>query len=194
MAVNITTSLLRSITRHYKTDRIKHAAQEANFRYLPPAMNLWFPRYDISTPLRVTHFLAQSRIETADFSTLTENAAQKGMEYEPGTNAGRLVGNHRPGDGPKYVGRGLLHLTGHDNYKKYGDKLREDLVSHPERVAKEYDLAVRTSCAFWQSRGLNKYADMDNFIEITRRVNGGFNGRAERERVLKEIKPALHVS
>lgn len=156
-------------------------------------MNTWFPIYDITTKLRVTHFLAQSIVETADFSAMTENAAHKGMEYEPDTRAGQRVGNHYPGDGPMFIGRGLLHLTGRDNYKRFGEKIHEDLVNHPERVAKEYNLAFRTACAFWQARKLNNFADLDDFPEITRRVNGGRNGREIREQALTEIKRALHI-
>ena len=124
---------------------------------------------------------------------MTENPAQSGKEYELNTRAGHLVGNYKPGDGPKYIGRGLLYLTDYDNYKKFGREFKEDLINHPDRVAKEYSLAVRTACAFWQSKGLNALADLDDFVNITYRVNGGFNGRPRREKALKAIKIALHM-
>ncbi|CAX53399.1 glycoside hydrolase family 19 protein [Erwinia pyrifoliae] len=193
MAVNITPELLHRIAQPYKKNRKRHDAQEANITGLAKAMNLWFPVYDINTKLRVAHFLAQSCVETQDFLYMTENPAHGGKEYEPDTRAGRNVGNHFPGDGPKYIGRGLLHLTGRENYQKYGDKFHEDLVNHPERVAEDYSLAVRSACAFWQSRGLNRLADDDNFMAITYRVNGGYNGRPRREKALSDIKKALHI-
>lgn len=193
MTVHITSALLRRIASPYKSDKSKHATQETNFKYLPPVMNLWFPFYDIITPLRVAHFLAQSCVETADFTALSENAAHGGKEYDYGTKIGKKLGNTHLGDGPKYIGRGLLHLTGHDNYRKYGEKLNQDLEHNPERVAKEYDLAVRTACVFWRDKGLNRYADLDDFLEITHRVNGGHHGRVRREQALNKIKFALHI-
>ncbi|QKJ87168.1 Glycoside hydrolase family protein [Paramixta manurensis] len=193
MTVSITYGLLKSIANRYISDHQKHDIQEANFRALPPAMNLWFPHYGITTKLRVAHFLAQSCVETQDFLYMTENPAHGGKEYEPDTRAGHNVGNKFPGDGPKYIGRGLLHLTGRENYQRYGDKFNEDLVNHPERVAEEYSLAVRTACAFWSSKGLNRLADDDNFMQITYIINGGYNGKPRREEALKKIKLALHI-
>lgn len=193
MPVKITYELLKRIANPYISNHQRRDLQDANFRALVPAMNLWFPSYNITTKIRVAHFLAQSCVETQDFLYMTENPAHGGKEYEPNTKAGHNVGNKFIGDGPKYIGRGLLHLTGRENYQRYGDKFNEDLVNHPERVAKEYSLAVRTACAFWKAKGLNRLSDDDNFMRITYIVNGCYNGKAQREKALKEIKLYLHI-
>ncbi|MBP2195712.1 glycoside hydrolase family 19 protein [Pantoea cypripedii] len=193
MAIQITPELLHSIALPYRSNLQKRDAQNANIQALAPAMNCWFPTYHITTKLRVAHFLAQSCAETADFTAMTEYPARGGKEYEPDTRAGQRVGNHFPGDGPKYIGRGLLHLTGRDNYLKLSQKFEENLIDYPERVASEYSLAVRTACEFWDSKGLNSYADLDDFDTITYRVNGGHNGKEQREQALRRIKKILHI-
>jgi putative chitinase len=193
MSIQITPELLHSIALPYRSNLQKRDVQNANIQALAPAMNCWFPTYAITTKLRVAHFLAQSCVETADFTAMTEYPARGGKEYEPDTRAGQRVGNHYPGDGPKYIGRGLLHLTGRDNYQKLSMKFGENLVEHPEKVASNYSLAVRTACEFWDSKGLNKLADADIFERITYLVNGGYNGREARENALKRIKSMLHI-
>ncbi|MDE1185847.1 MAG: glycoside hydrolase [Pantoea sp.] len=193
MNIQITPELLHRIAQPYRSNLQKRDAQNANIQGLAPAMNCWFPAYSITTKLRVAHFLAQSCVETADFTAMTEYPARGGKEYEPDTRAGQRVGNHYPGDGPKYIGRGLLHLTGRDNYQKLSRKLDENLVEYPERVASDYSLAVRTACEFWDSKGLNSYADLDDFDTITYRVNGGHNGKEHREQALRRIKKILHL-
>lgn len=101
--------------------------------------------------------------------------------------------NKAGGDGPKYIGRGLLHLTGRENYQKYGEMFNEDLLNHPEKVAQDHSLAVRTACAYWKLKNLNDLADADKFSRITYLVNGGSNGSTRREQALKEIKRALGI-
>ncbi|WP_313681744.1 glycoside hydrolase family 19 protein [Pantoea sp.] len=191
MNIQITPELLHRIAQPYRSNLQKRDAQNTNIQALAPAMNCWFPAYSITTKLRVAHFLAQSCVETADFTAMTEYPARGGKEYEPDTRAGQRVGNHYPGDGPKYIGRGLLHLTGRDNYQKLSRKLDENLVEYPERVSSDYSLAVRTACEFWDSKGLNSYADLDDFDTITYRINGGDNGKEHREQALRRIKKIL---
>lgn len=188
----VTPDILSKISDPYKSVINNKIRQQANFHALPFHINHWFQVYDINkTQLRVAHFLAQSCYETENFLSLTERPRHGGMEYEPNTSAGRKVGNHSPGDGPKFIGRGLLHLTGYDNYKKYGNEINEDLVNHPEIVASDLSLAVRTSCMFWQSRRLNQLADKDDFDEVCLRVNGGINGKEQRRTALKKSKKDL---
>lgn len=189
--IEITPEILMGIARPYKTVRSKREGQRINVYALPHHMNIWFPVYEVTSKLRVAHFLAQSCCETAYFLSMTELPKNKGLEYEPTTNAGRMVGNHFPGDGPRFIGRGLLHLTGRENYQKYGNKIHEDLVNHPEKVASDLSLAVRTSCIFWQTMGLNDLADRNNFDEICRRVNGGVNGKEQRREALVRAKRLL---
>ncbi len=192
--ITVTPQLLMGISLPYRSNRGRAVAQQANFHALPFHINHWFSVYEINkNKLRVAHFLAQACCETGYFLWLTERPAKGGLEYEPTTNAGRRVGNKFPGDGPKYIGRGLLHLTGRENYRRYGDQIHQDLEGNPEIVAKDLSLAVRTSCMFWKSRGLNFLADADNFDEICHRVNGGINGKPERRRALNKAKQLLNI-
>lgn len=192
--ITITPELLRGIASPYRTVISKKNAQAANIHALPFHLNHWFTVYEINkNKLRVAHFLAQACCETGQFLSLTEIPAHGGKEYDYGTKAGRDLGNTHPGDGPKFIGRGLLHLTGRDNYQRYGDRIHEDLVNHPEVVASNLSLAVRTSCMFWRSRGLNSYADADDFNTISYRVNGGPNGRQNRFNALRKAKKLLGI-
>lgn len=100
------------------------------------------------------------------------------------------LGNTQPGDGPRFKGRGLIQLTGRANYKAYGDAIGIDLLDADgcRRVATDPNLAVDVACWFWETRGLNALADQDDVRAITRRINGGLNGLADRERQLARGK------
>ncbi|MDA8231191.1 MAG: hypothetical protein M0006_07625 [Magnetospirillum sp.] len=138
----------------------------------------------IDTPLRRAHFLAQVGHECGDLRYPEELA--DGTAYE-----GRKdLGNVEPGDGPRFKGRGLIQLTGRANYTKYGEARGRDVVTgdNPKLVASDPQLAVDVACWFWTTRGLNQWADKDDVNEITRRVNGGFNGLADREARLARAK------
>ena len=140
---------------------------------------------NLSTPLRQAHFLAQLAHESAGFTTTEEFAS--GSAYE-----GRKdLGNIYKGDGVKYKGRGLIQLTGRSNYKTLGDQLGVDFVDDP-KLAGQFPYAALTAALFWKNKKLNSYADKDNIKEITRRINGGYNGLADRERYLERAKSALN--
>ncbi|WP_241609666.1 glycoside hydrolase family 19 protein [Rosenbergiella australiborealis] len=151
-------------------------------------LNYWLPIYQINTEIRIAHFLAQSCVETSNFSSLTEYTKNGGMEYEPSTKTGKAVGNKYPGDGPKYVGRGMLHLTGRENYDTYGKILRKDLIKYPNTVANDPNIAVRTAYEFWKKKLVNHYADKDHIRLVTYAVNGGYNGLSQRQSALEKIK------
>jgi LysM repeat protein/predicted chitinase len=139
-----------------------------------PYLNQAMVRFGITTPQREAAFLAQITEETAGFDTLTEYAS--GAEYE-----GRAdLGNIYPGDGRRYKGRGAIQLTGRANYANYGAKLGLDLVNHPE-IAADPSVAFLIAGQYWSDHGLNQLADQGDFIDITRRINGGTNGEASRE-------------
>ncbi len=134
----------------------------------------------IDTPLRQAHFLAQVGHESGELRYTEEIAS--GDAYE-----GRVdLGNTQPGDGRKFKGRGLIQLTGRENYTAYGDAIGVNLVEgdNPRRLATDPDLAVDVACWFWRTHGLNALADQDDVLTITRRINGGLNGLADRERQL----------
>ena len=139
---------------------------------------------DLSTPNRLAGFIGQCAEESASFRTTVEYAS--GRAY----NGRRDLGNVEPGDGPRFKGRGLIQLTGRANYTKYGEARGRDVVTgdNPKLVASDPQLAVDVACWFWTTRGLNQWADKDDVNEITRRVNGGFNGLADREARLARAK------
>jgi putative chitinase len=141
-------------------------------------------RYQINTPLRIAHFLAQIAHESGCLRYTEEIAS--GEAYE-----GRVdLGNTQPGDGPLFKGRGLIQLTGRANYRDYGKACGKNFetTDKPTLVATDPDLAVDVAGWFWDKRQLNALADRDDLREITRRVNGGFNGLAERADFLARAK------
>ena len=147
-------------------------------------LNTALPKYQINTPLRIAHFLAQVGHESMSFVYTQEIAS--GAAYE-----GRKdLGNIKKGDGIRFKGRGLLQLTGRDNYESYGKYIKKDLLKlgNEQIVATTPKYALDVSLWFWNNRKLNKYADNDNIKSITRRVNGGYNGLADRELYLKRAK------
>lgn len=85
------------------------------------------------------------------------------------------LGNTEPGDGWRFIGRGLKQLTGRDNYKRCGIALGEDFISAPDRLLQPVNAALSAGW-FWHSKGLNAVADKGDVVEMTRIVNGGSNG------------------
>lgn len=147
-------------------------------------LNKILPQYDITSVLRMAHFLAQACEETAYFRTLVEYAS--GAAYE-----GRAdLGNTHPGDGVRFKGRGIFDVTGRTNYVKYGDLIGVDLVDNPGQAA-DPENAVWTACEYWDEFDLNTYADRDDIVDITRKINGSTNGLTEREAALARAKVAL---
>jgi predicted chitinase len=149
----------------------------------------------ISTPLRAAAFLAQIAHESAELKFMQElwgpTAQQK--KYDPPSDVAKSLGNTQPGDGFRYRGRGPIQITGRANYKKYGDLLGVDLVSNPD-LAAQPKYAFQTAGLFWRMRGLNELADAEDFITITKRINGGLTGLAERERYYEVAKKALGLA
>jgi putative chitinase len=139
---------------------------------------------DLSTRLRQAHFLAQCCKESDGFKTMVEYAS--GREYE-----GRHdLGNTHPGDGIRFKGRGAIQLTGRANYAQAGMILHADLINHPE-LAALFPLAARVAALYWQTRHINGHADVDDIVAVTRAVNGGENGLADRKMYLAAAKKAL---
>lgn len=144
--------------------------------------------YGITDENRINHFLAQMSHESGGFKHMTELRSDESAErkYGAGTSIGRRLGNTQPGDGAKFKGRGIIQLTGRDNYRRYGNMIGVDLESNPE-LAAQPEIAVRIAAAYWQSKGLNALADAGNIREITRRINGGYNGLADRKRRFQSL-------
>lgn len=140
--------------------------------------------YEINTELRVAHFLAQIIHESAGLQTTEEFAS--GSAYE-----GRVdLGNTVRGDGKRYKGRGVLQLTGRANYRRYGQILGLDLEGQPH-IAAEPLVSLRIACVYWRDRQINPMCDADNLVAVTRKVNGGTNGLADRGRYLVKAKAVL---
>ncbi|NYT67993.1 glycoside hydrolase family 19 protein [Pusillimonas noertemannii] len=135
--------------------------------------------FAIVSPYRAAMFLATIGHESGDFVHTREiwgpTLAQQ--RYE-----GRAdLGNTQPGDGSRYRGRGLIQITGRANYAEVSRGLGVDFLSQPSRL-EETEHAARSAAWWWASNGLNELADTGDFRAVTRRVNGGYNGMADRQR------------
>lgn len=151
-----------------------------------PWLNECAKGYDINTPLRMAHFLAQVCHESGEFRYVKELAS--GMAYERRKD----LGNVYAGDGPLYKGRGYMQLTGRNNYTRYEKDSGNAVVKNP-KLLETPKLAMDSACWFWKTRGLNELADKDNLTLVTKRVNGGLNGFKEREKYLLRAKKALGI-
>jgi putative chitinase len=152
------------------------------------SFNQWAIPFGIDNDKRAVHYLAQVFHESGALRYVEELAS--GAAYDTGSKAIAL-GNtpEKDGDGQRYKGRGFIQLTGLNNYKAFNasDLCTEDVVTHPEKVA-EFPLNQVASMWFWQSHKLNELADRDDGSkigedvckQITRIVNGGTNGLANR--------------
>jgi len=171
-----------------------------------------FEKYQINTPKRQACFIGQCMHESGDFKQLKENlnysakalmntwpsrfpdadTAEK-FERQPEKIANKVysgrMGNTEDGDGAKYIGRGLIQLTGKDNYKAFGDAIGEDLVANPQLV-EEPRYAALSAGWFWNKRGLNALADAMDITTLTIRINGGKIGIDDR---IAKINKALDI-
>jgi putative chitinase len=163
--------------------------------------------FQINTPLRLAHFLAQCSHESGDFKLTTENlnysvkglmsvfhkyfpneAIAKQYERQPEKIANKVYanrmgnGSEQSGDGYKFRGRGYIQLTGKDNYKAFGDHIKVDLLTTPDLVATKYPL---TSAAFFFNKNklwdiCDKGDTIDVVTMVSKRVNGGTIGLEDR--------------
>ena len=148
-------------------------------------LNYAMRTYGISdTPIREAMFIAQVAHESGSFKYTQEIAS--GEAYE-----GRKdLGNVETGDGVRYKGRGYIQITGRANYKACGEALSLDLIAHPEYL--ELPTAACQSAAwFWYVNGLNELADKNDFMAITKRINGGTNGWKDRQQFFEMAKRVL---
>ena len=155
---------------------------------LTDSLNQVFARYDIDSPLRICHFLAQVIHESGGFLYNKEiwgpTKAQKRYEGR------RDLGNDEAGDGYKYRGRGYIQLTVKFNYRVAGRDLGMDFVETPGLVA-ESPWNMLVAGWYWDTRVLNDYADKDSIEDVTVRVNGGYNGLKDRQKWLDKCKKVL---
>lgn len=138
-----------------------------------PLLSVAMREASINTVTRGAAFVAQLAHESAEFRYMEEIA--DGSAYE-----GRQdLGNVRPGDGRRFKGRGPIQVTGRSNYRAAGQALALDLEEHPE-MASLPSVGFRIAAWYWSMRGLNRLADACDFRSITKAINGGYNGLAER--------------
>jgi putative chitinase len=141
-------------------------------------------KYEINTPVRQQHFIAQCAHESDHFQTTKEYAS--GAAY----NGRKDLGNTKPGDGPRFKGRGLIQLTGRYNYAKAAAAFGEPFVDQPELVER-FPWAASVSAWWWMTNGCNQIADKDDIRLVTRRVNGGLNGLSSRTAALSTARVVI---
>ena len=190
--------------------------------HIPDAVIAQIPdtaaKFEINTPLRLAHFLAQCGHESGGFRLTKENLnySAKGLngtfkkyfptlesaqpyERKPEKIANKVYGGRMgngpesSGDGSKFCGRGYIQLTGKDNYTAFGKSINEDMSTNPEKVASSY--ALLSAAWFFNKNGLHKMADggasVDTVKAITKRVNGGYIGIDDRIKHFNEYYKLL---
>lgn len=178
------------------------------------ALSQLLPDYEINTPQRIAAFLAQCAHESGNFLFLKENlnykaaslrkvfpkyfptdelAAQYANKPEKIANrvyGGRMGnGDESSGEGYKYCGRGLIQLTGKQNYTWFAASL-EISVEEAAEYLQTFEGAAQSACWFWETNKLNQYADSGDIVTMTKRINGGTIGLEDR---IKHYEHALHV-
>ena len=169
-----------SITQQQLQQILPSAGQTAGV--FVPVLNTAMVRFQIVGTKRIAAFIAQIGHESGQFRYVRELGNDQYLsKYDTGTLAKRL-GNtpEADGDGQKYRGRGLIQITGRANYMMCGEALALDLINQPELLEKPQH-ACMSAAWFWASRGLNTLADAGQFDTITRRINGGQTGAADRQ-------------
>lgn len=186
-------------------------AKEANLEKFIDGLNETFEVFDISTPKRVAMFLAQTGHESGNFAATQENLnySAKGLvgtfkKYFPTEESaaayarnpqkianrvyGGRMGNgpESSGDGYKYRGRGVIQLTGKDNYTACGKALDLDLINDPDQVAQN-PVAILSAGWFWDTRRLNQWCDKGDVLTVTKRINGGTIGLEDRKHHYEHI-------
>lgn len=175
------------------------------------------PQYEISTPLRKVHFLAQVAHESGGFKFVVENVnysaqalynvfrkyfptldeansyARQPQKIANKVYANRMGnGNEASNDGWNFRGRGLIQLTGKRNYQAFSNKTGQNFITSPQ-LLEEPKWALASACWFWKNRNINKYADADDIHMVTKLINGGSNGLANRLHYLDEYKKLFGI-
>ena len=162
-----------------------------------------FAKYDISTPVRQAFFIGQCAHESGNFKTLQENLnySAEGLmktwpsrfptkeiadQYarNPAKIAGKVyngrMGNTSEEEAAKFLGRGLIQLTGKENYERCGTSINVDLVNNPDLLL-DPKYAALSAGWFWNRKGLNELADANDIETMTKRINGGLKGFDDRK-------------
>lgn len=201
------------ITKEQLRRAIPDAKESSIEKYYEPLLAA-MEHYSINTKNRIAAFLANLAHESAAFNTIEENlnySAQRLMAVWPKHFRGRNTAlyHHQPqkianvvyanrmgngdkssGDGWRYRGRGLIQLTGKNNYQMFSKAIDADIVNNPDWIFTPEGATISAGW-FWNSRKLNQLADAGDLKEITRKINGGYHGHAERVRRYNHIRKVL---
>lgn len=173
----------------------------------------YLPKYGLTSRLKIAHFLAQGAAETGGFQFLEENlnysskrltqvwpnrfpnlTAAAPYAHNPEALAnktyGGRMGNTAPGDGWSYRGRGFKMLTGKDNYRKFGQLTKMNLLNEPWLAADPVK-SIHIACEYWKANEIGTWAEQDNLQVVTKKINGGLIGFDLRSMYLKKAKEIL---
>jgi putative chitinase len=178
------------------------------------ALSNVLPEYEINTPQRVAAFIAQCTHESGGFKRLKENLnykweslrkvfpkyfptdelaqeyAHKQEQIANRVYGGRMGnGDESSGDGFRYCGRGLIQLTGKNNYTKFAESIGMSVEEVPA-LLETFEGAVKSACWFWNTNNLNQFADTGDILTMTKRINGGTIGLEDR---IKHYNHALEI-
>jgi len=181
------------------------------------ALSQLLPDYEINTPQRIAAFVAQCAHESGGFMILKENLNYKAaslrklfskyfpndelaQQYASKPNKQEAIANkiyasrmgngpEESGDGYKFCGRGLIQLTGRDNYTFFAGSL-DISVEDASEYLQTFEGAAQSACWFWETNNLNQWADKGDIVTLTKRINGGTIGLEDR---IKHYEHALHV-
>lgn len=168
------------ITKEQLKNAVPNLKQSKVDLYFDP-INECLEKYQINTNKRIACFLAQIGHESCSFVFVKELAS--GLAYE-----GRHdLGNNQDGDGVKFKGRGLIQITGRNNYQTLSESFQVDFINKPE-LLEQPEFATLSAGWFWDKKRLNQLADVGKFKEITKTINGGFNGLDDRIKRLEHAK------
>jgi len=172
-----------------------------------------FEKYELNTPLRISHFMAQIEHESV-LKPISENLnySKKGLlttfkKYfgdlsaevyanKPEKIANRVYatrmgnGDEKSGEGWKYRGRGFIQITGKENYFRLANDTDLDCLKNPDLLLEEAN-AMISALWFWDTKGLNELADKNDIVGITKRINGGINGLEHRKQLYEKYSKII---
>ena len=171
--------------------------------------------YEINNKQRISMFLAQVGHESGGLRTIKENLMYSadrlkvifpkyfrgvdpaGYARNPQKIANRVYasrmgnGDEASGDGYRYCGRGLIQLTGKDNYTRYAQSTEQSVEEASEHLT-TFEGCVQSAAWFWEANNLNQYADKGDILTMTKRINGGTFGLEERKQLIEKAKQVLN--
>lgn len=209
------------MTKNLTSDNLKKImpkSSEENIDFYLPALKDQILKFGIENDLQLAHFIAQIAHESGSFKYKVENLnySSKALrsvfgkyfkDDESAENYARQPekianivyanrmgnGDTTSGDGWKYRGRGLIQLTGRENYKTCSKSIKINIEEDPDLLIEDANAIVAASCWYWQSRGLNELANLDDIKQITRKINGGYNGLDDRVEYLTRAKNTFGI-